>query len=181
MFGIRWGTVVGIVAIGLPLFFLSQACAQLPLTLEERARALDKRIICPVCPGETIDQTQAEIGKQMRALVREKLAEGWSDQQVLDFFAERYGPSILAQPPRQGFPLLAWLGPPLGLLLAVVVLGLVLRAMRRSAATLQPEPLPRPEELTTYLSVVDRELQAGSESPEKKGQRHQSPGPGRRQ
>ncbi|MBI2917401.1 MAG: cytochrome c-type biogenesis protein CcmH [Chloroflexi bacterium] len=157
----RWARAIVLLGTTLPLLFLLATCTQKPLTFEERALALDRRIMCPVCPGETIDQTQAEIGKQMRALVREKLREGWSDQQVLDYFADRYGPSILAAPPKGGFSALAWIAPPVGVALGLVLLGLVLRAMRRSSAAAGTLPATRREELEPYLNIVDREMESG--------------------
>ena len=55
-------------------------------SLEERAQSIDKSLICPVCPGETIDQAQVQLAHQMRDVVRENLAEGWSRERILDFF-----------------------------------------------------------------------------------------------
>lgn len=156
-----WARALVLLGTTLPVLLLLAACTQKPLTLLERAQALDRRIMCPVCPGETIDQTQAEIGKQMRGVVREKLAEGWSDQQVLQYFSERYGPSILAAPPKGGFSGLAWIAPPVGVALALIALGLVLRAMRRSSAAARAQPATRREELEPYLNIVDRELETG--------------------
>ena len=52
------------------------ACATEPPTLEERAQSIDQRLMCPVCPAETIDQSQADVAIQMRELVREKLRPG---------------------------------------------------------------------------------------------------------
>ena len=69
---------------------------------EQRAQALNKSIMCPVCPGESIDQSQVARAVQMRGIVNEKLAAGWSDEQVQQFFVERYGPSVLLEPPAEG-------------------------------------------------------------------------------
>ena len=80
--------------------------------LERRAHELNKTIMCPLCPGESIDQSQNPLSAQMRAAVDEKLAEGWSDDQIREFFVERYGPSVLLEPPREGFGLMAWIVPP---------------------------------------------------------------------
>ena len=98
---------------------------------ERRASALNKAIMCPVCPGESIDQSQNPLAVQMRAIVDEKLAEGWSEQQIKDFFVERYGPSVLLEPPSEGFGITAWIVPPLAFALALASLYLTLRWMRR--------------------------------------------------
>ena len=82
--------------------------------LERRAQQINKSVMCPVCPGESIDQSQHPLSVQMRAAVDEKLGEGWSDGQVREFFVERYGPAVLLEPPAEGAHLVAWLVPPLG-------------------------------------------------------------------
>ena len=66
------------------------------LTIEERAQGLDKQLICPICPTETIDQSQVQLAKQMKNIVRERLNEGASEQEILDFFVSRYGEDVLA-------------------------------------------------------------------------------------
>ena len=123
-----------------------------PQQLEDEAQDIDESLICPSCPGKTIGQAQVEQAAQMRLLVREKLAEGWSRQQVLDYFAERYE-GVLAEPPKQGFTLLVWLLPLTGMIAGVAVLYLVLRAMRR-----RPERQAPDSDLDRYLDLVDRDL-----------------------
>ena len=117
----------------LPLLALA-ACAgaqaDVP-ALERRAQGLNKTIMCPVCPGESIDQSQNALAAQMRGIVDEKLAAGWTDAQVRDFFAERYGPSVLLEPPTQGIALAAWIGAPVGVAIALIAFALALRHMRR--------------------------------------------------
>ena len=98
---------------------------------ERRASALNKSIMCPVCPGESIDQSQNPLAAQMRAIVDEKLALGWSEREIKDFFVERYGPSVLMEPPSAGFGIAAWIVPPLAFALAIASLYLTLRWMRR--------------------------------------------------
>ena len=98
---------------------------------ERRASALNKAIMCPVCPGESIDQSQNPLAVQMRAIVDEKLEEGWDEGRIKDFFVERYGPSVLLEPPSAGFGIAAWIVPPLAFALALASLFLTLRWMRR--------------------------------------------------
>ena len=102
--------------------------------LERRAHELNKTIMCPLCPGESIDQSQNPLSAQMRAIVAEKLAEGWSDDQIRDFFVERYGQSVLLEPPREGFGLTAWIVPPAAFALALAALLIALRRMSSSRA-----------------------------------------------
>ena len=104
--------------------------------VEQREHALNKSLMCPVCPGESIDQSQVALAVQMRGVVREKLAAGWTDEQVREFFVERYGPSVLLEPPTEGISLAVWLVPPIGVVAAIGVFIVVLRSMRR-----RPEPV----------------------------------------
>ena len=61
--------------------------------LERRAQDIEKGIMCPVCPGESIDQSQHPLAVQMRGIVSEKVEEGWTGKQIEAFFVERYGPA----------------------------------------------------------------------------------------
>jgi len=112
------------------LIACSNAQSDVP-AMEQRAQALNRSIMCPVCPGESIDQSQVALAVQMRGIVDEKLAEGWSEEQIRKFFVERYGPSVLLQPPTEGVSLLAWLLPPIGVAAAIAVFVFVVRRMRR--------------------------------------------------
>lgn len=126
--GRLWG-----VCLLVALATLAAACAtanDIPVQ-EQRAQGLNREIMCPVCPGESIDQSQHILAGQMRGIVDEKLAEGSSDEEIRGFFVERYGQSVLLEPSRQGFTILVWIIPPLGGVAALVGLFLVLRSMRR--------------------------------------------------
>ena len=111
------------------------ACAsdeELPI-LEARAQEINKTVMCPVCPGESIDQSQHPRAKAMRGVVGEKLAEGSTNDEIRRFFVERYGQSVLLEPPREGLNLLVWVVPPLGVLAAALALYFVLRLAVRSS------------------------------------------------
>ena len=96
--------------------------------------------MCPVCPAETIDQAQVEISFQMRAIIREMLAEGRTRDEILDFFVDRYGPDILAAPPKSGRNLLAWILPIVGVAIGLAGVFLVIRAMTNRGHSGQPQP-----------------------------------------
>ena len=135
---------------------------------EVEAQAIDRMLMCPVCPAQTIDQTEVPLAKQMRAQVRELLASGATREEVLAWFAapERYGPSVLAEPPRSGFYLIAWIVP--GVVVVAALAGglLTLRAMRgRRANDGETAESGDGDELQPYLAAVDRDLDLGG--PEK--------------
>jgi cytochrome c-type biogenesis protein CcmH len=134
-------------------------------SLEERAQSIDKSLICPVCPSETIDQSRVQLAGQMRALVREKLAEGWSAQQIRDYFVDSYGEDVLAAPPKSGFNLIAWVVPIVAIAAALLLLATVILAMRRSGSAWKEEVSTDDRELEPYLSMVDSELGIAAETP----------------
>ncbi len=133
--------------------------------LEERAQALDRQLICPVCPGETLNQSQATLAKQMRQILRDRLADGQTEQEITDYFVSVYGEMVLAAPPKRGFLLTAWLVPPAALLAGITVLVLTIRKLRRpSGLVLADGPeTPNDVELEPYLDLVDEEMADNAE------------------
>lgn len=107
--------------------------------LEARARAISKELRCLVCPNESIDESNAELAHDLRLLLRQRLASGDSDRQVLDFLVSRYGQFVLLRPPVEPATYLLWFGPPL--VLALGGLGVALHLRRRRAA---PDAVPAP-------------------------------------
>src|SRR6218665_513667 len=79
--------------------------------MEARARVISKQLRCLVCQGEDIDESAAGLARDLRLLVRERLREGDSDQQVLDFVQSRYGDYVLMKPPVTPRTWLLWLTP----------------------------------------------------------------------
>ena len=125
---------------------------------EKAAQGIDGRLMGPVCPSQTIDQAQVPIAKQMRRLVREKLSQGESREQILEYFAGVYGSNILAAPSKSVSSLVVWTVPVVGVLAALAAGFFVLRSM---AARTAPETAGRPdtqEDLAPYLQAVDRDL-----------------------
>lgn len=101
---------------------------------DDDVRRIAQQLACQVCQGESVADSQAELSVQMREVIREKLAEGETDRQILAYFIDRYGEQILLNPPKHGFSTLLWLGPlvvvGLGALLLVATFRQVLRRDR---------------------------------------------------
>jgi len=89
--------------------------------LEERARIISKDLRCLVCQNESIDDSNANLAKDLRILVRERLVAGDSDDEVLNFIVDRYGEFALLKPRSDGFNLILWLSGPLMLLIALII------------------------------------------------------------
>lgn len=161
-------TLILTAVVLLALACTSNTERDIPL-LERQTHALNKAIMCPVCPGESIDQSQNPLAVSMRGIVAEKLSDGWTDQQIKDFFVERYGPSVLLEPPREGIGLAAWLLPPVAVVVAVFAVFLGLRWMRRttpvlSAGTSRTPVLTRDEQ-DAYFQRIETALDL-DEAPE---------------
>jgi len=114
----------------LAIFFAFVAAAPLEAlpdsAQEARAEALGARLRCTVCQSETIEESQADMAKDLRQLVREKITAGWSDDDILAYLSRRYGTFILLDPPFAADTWLLWLGPALIFGVAAGMLGLFL-------------------------------------------------------
>jgi|SRR5271156_3866354 len=100
---------------------------------ELRARDLSRELRCMVCQNQSIDDSEAPLARDLRLLVRERIAAGDSDAQVLDFLVARYGEFVLLKPRVEPHTLLLWLLPPLAL--AGGGLALWINSRRRSKST----------------------------------------------
>ncbi len=120
--------------------------------LEARARTLSKELRCLVCQNQSIDESNADLAHDLRVLLRNRLAAGDSDQQVLDYVAARYGMFVLLDPPFAAVTWLLWLTPPL------LIMGggglLLFRARRRRADQAVPD-LTREESARAALLLGD--------------------------
>ena len=90
--------------------------------LEKRAREISKVLRCLVCQNQSIDDSDADLAKDLRIIVRQRLTAGDSDGAVIDYVVARYGDFVLLKPPFKGATLVLWLGP-------AVIAGLGLWAM----------------------------------------------------
>ncbi len=113
----------------------AQTYEELPPDLEERAQRIYSGVMCPQCAGQTIDESNAPIAEAMRTAIQAQLRNGASDDAIMDSLVQSYGEGILASPPTRGFSLLAWLVPPLALLLGAAAVFFTIRNMRARPVT----------------------------------------------
>ncbi len=111
--------------------------------LEDRARELSKGLRCLVCRNESIDESNAELARDLRLLVRERLVAGDSDREAIEFIVDRYGEYVLLKPLTTGSNLVLWIAGPAMLLTA---LGIALIYLRRRSGPVQAEALSAEEE-----------------------------------
>lgn len=122
--------------------------------LEARARDISSELRCLVCQNQSIDDSNADLARELRLLVRDQIKEGKSDAQVRDYLVSRYGDFILLKPPVNLETALLWAAPFATLALAA---GLVLARARRRTATPAVKPLTDEErrKLDAALRVED--------------------------
>jgi len=107
--------------------------------LEKRARAISKGLRCVVCQNQSIDDSDAQLARDLRVLVREKLVAGDSDQVVVDYVVSRYGDFVLLRPPVKAATLVLWFGPVVIALIGAMGLVLFFRRQKRYAAEINKE------------------------------------------
>lgn len=104
--------------------------------LEARARALSKELRCPVCQNQSLDDSEADIAKDLRRLVRERLVAGDTDAEIKVYLVKRYGDYVLLEPPVKPVTWALWFGPLMILSIGGIAVWQVLRrGRRRYAAT----------------------------------------------
>ena len=103
----------------------AQTAGDYPSEIETQARDIGRKLRCVVCQNQSIEDSDAPLAADMRHMVRERLAAGQSEAQIMDFMQQSYGDFVLRNPPVQGNTALLWYGPPA--LLVILLLWFVLR------------------------------------------------------
>lgn len=119
--------------------------------LEARARELSKGLRCLVCRNESIDESNADLARDLRLLLRERLVAGDSDDAAIDYIVDRYGEYVLLNPRADGANLLLWLAGPAFLL---VGLGIGIAFIRGRRNTSQPTPEALTDEEQARLKEI---------------------------
>jgi cytochrome c-type biogenesis protein CcmH len=132
---------------------------------EARARNLSRELRCMVCQNQSIDDSDAPLARDLRLLVRERIAAGSTDQQVMDFLVARYGEFVLLKPRVESRTLLLWLIPPLVLAGGGLALWFGYRRRNRAASgeegasfQLTPEEEARLEKLIAAQETPEKPL-----------------------
>ena len=78
--------------------------------------------MCPVCEGQSVAESNAQLARDMRAVIKTKLLEGNTKEEIMDYFVSSYGETILASPPPKGFSVILWLLPILSVLIGAAII-----------------------------------------------------------
>jgi len=114
--------IAGVVTLALAAIVIAGLIAGDP-TPEDRVASLGQRIKCPVCQGVTIGESPSETAQAMMSITREKVAEGWTDNQIISYFEDRYNTAILVDPPFSGKTLIVWLLPVVAIGIGVALIA----------------------------------------------------------
>ena len=141
--------VIGLIVIGL-------ASGAPAATLDDQVYAIAGELMCPVCAGQTVAESNSALAGQMRDLIRVRVQQGQTREQIIAYFVGQFGEGVLAAPPRRGSGLWLWLAPPGALVVGLLVLN---RYIRRSRPAQRP-PLPTPtqaeaEQIRRDLRTLD--------------------------
>lgn len=120
--------------------------------LEARAREISHNLRCLVCRNESIDDSNAALARDLRLLLRERLAQGDTDEQAVAYIVDRYGEYVLLSPTASGSTLILWLAGPLMLLAGF---GIAMAALRRQSRAPEPEALINPEDRARLDSLLN--------------------------
>lgn len=128
-------------------------------SIDDEAREISYLLMCPVCQGQSVAESNSDLAKDMRSIIRQKLEAGESKEEIINYFVDRYGESILGYPPVKGVNLLLWILPALAVVLGGIGIGLFLH--RSKAITGQEINIGKVEntkEDKEYLKMVDKDL-----------------------
>lgn len=120
-------------------------------SLEARAREISQHLRCLVCQNQSIDDSDADLARDLRIIVRQRLVAGDSNEEVFQFLVDRYGDYVLLSPPLRGATYALWFGP---IVLLLVAGGTLLFAARRRRATAAAQGLTS-EEQSRLAELLD--------------------------
>lgn len=138
---------------------LSAASAQDGGPTDNEVNAIAEQLYCPVCENIPLDVCGTQACVQWRDVIREKLSEGWTEQEIKNYFVEQYGDRVLATPPARGLNWLVYILPPVALLAGAGVLFRAVRSWQRSGDDAEVMDGSEPTE-DPYIAQLEQELAA---------------------
>jgi len=140
-------------------FAVTVVAAQQRTPTDDEVNAIAKKLYCPVCPNTPLDVCETKACQDWRQQIRDQLAAGWTEPQIIDYFVAQYGERVLAEPQRGGFTGLVWVLPMISALLGLVVVGQVLKGWRASHQPPLAPGSPTRHISPEVLARIEQELQ----------------------
>ncbi len=147
-------------ALILAIVLTGAALAQQPdpsAPTDDQVNAIAKGLYCPVCENIPLDVCGTQACAQWRDLIRQKLGQGWSEQQIKQYFVDQYGDRVLASPPARGLNWLVYVVPPLAILAGVYLLFRAFQSLRQPAPVKEPQ-VEAPAPTDEYAMRLEEEL-----------------------
>ncbi len=141
--------LLGLVAAG-----VAYAQQPQPTPSDDQVNAIARQLYCPVCENTPLDVCGTTACAQWRELIRQKLAAGWSEQAIKDYFVQQYGARVLGSPPPKGLNVLVYIIPPLAIIGGVYILYRAYRTWKRQV---QPAPSASSSEAPPGANAVQDE------------------------
>ena len=145
-----------LISLALMALSVRVAFAQSPTPSDDEVNAIAKQLYCPVCESTPLDVCPTQACAQWRELIREKLAQGWTAEQIKAYFSDQYGDRVLATPPARGLNWLIYLIPPIAILAGAFILYRAMKAWKRPL----PAVVETPQQTSTdeYTTRLEEEL-----------------------
>ena len=125
---------------------------------DDQVNAVAKQLYCPVCENIPLDVCPTQACAQWRELIREKLAEGWTEDEIKTYFVAQYGDRVLDSPPATGLNWLIYIIPPLVIMGGIYILFRALRAWRQTPPPPVESAQPGEQLDDDYVARIEDEL-----------------------
>ena len=134
--------------------------AQQPTPSDDEVNKIASQLFCPVCENTPLDVCPTQACAQWRDEIRLRLAQGWSEDQIKEYFAESYGIRVLAEPPRQGLNWLVYIVPPVAFIAGAYILFRAFRSWQALSkqAEVEEDMLGDDSDTDPYLERLEEEL-----------------------
>jgi cytochrome c-type biogenesis protein CcmH len=125
---------------------------------DDQVNAVAKQLYCPVCENIPLDVCPTQACAQWRALIREQLSQGWTENEIKDYFAVQYGDRVLAAPPARGLNWIVYVIPPLAFIAGGYILFRATRSWRQVQVDAAEQNQSRDEPDDEYVARIEEEL-----------------------
>ncbi len=125
---------------------------------DDQVNAIAKQLYCPVCENIPLDVCPTQACAQWRELIREKLSDGWTEDEIKTYFVAQYGDRVLASPPATGLNWLIYIIPPLVIIAGIYILFRALLTWKQAPAELPEQNQPQDEMNDEYVARIEEEL-----------------------
>ncbi|MGH7885236.1 MAG: cytochrome c-type biogenesis protein [Thermodesulfobacteriota bacterium] len=144
--------------LSLFFFFLLFALIAYSNTIDDTVMDIAGELLCPVCQGQSVSESNSALAQDMRTTIRSKLKEGQSKEEIINYFRKSYGDTILASPPLKGFNVFLWILPFISLSIGAFIIIRVLKNYKKPVVEKVNSSEPDPE----YIEMIEKEIKESS-------------------